>query len=1126
MATLGDLKQALRAKSQTSTSPTTQPLSDLQYSVGFEHLLHGSGIKYRDFVVSRLSLLLEDLFVARNDISILEIGPGPQSVLWALPEHLRRKFSKYTAFEPNHLFATKLESWLCSTAEATSALPCLGSQPDIRRAPFTLNSKSTVSSDDSTCGDDQCFDLILFCHSMYGLRPKHDFIEKALGILHARPDAAVVIVHRKGTLRLDKLACYRLDNFHGLVGVNDTQQDLDHFAAFIAGMSFGEAEADDIARAEWRKVCHTLGRRDSRNSRRNSRRIFFNAPDIMVTLTRHATTLPDLLAQVPSATEGFAVKNREARLRHPAAILRPTEIQHVQQCVEWAKKHRAGLTVIGGGHSGQCLWSNVVALDMGAFDKVHILPEGAYECGSGPLVVAGGGCQSVAIVRESLAAGLTVPLGSRPSVGAGLWLQGGIGHLARRHGLTCDAIVGAIIVDPLGRLRTVGSVPEQHRPVGASPGHDDLLWAMKGAGTNFGIFISVTFKAYPAPTFIVWEWVLALDNRFEPLRRLIHLGQVASTLGRDISVDAYLYSEAGKLRLGVSMIEACATKPAPRRSVEMFGIEASPKVVDGIGLFTSEMYMSGMHGGHGGGKTSSFKRCLFLKRVGRAEVVDVLVEAMKNRPSLLCYFHLLQGGQAVADMPDTATAFGCRDWDYACVVTGTWLRDQDGTYVARAAMEWVYTVAGELLPLSSGVYGADLGPDPRDAVLAPHAFGPNRPRLANLKQMHDPYGVLRYACPLPRTQTGEMLVVLVTGEHGAGKDYCADAWASYFATHGHRSRAVSISEVTKREYAAATGADLSRLLRERAYKEDHRPALTRFFQNKVQQNPRMLEQHLTGLLRDAPDVDVIFITGMREEAPVSTYSHLLPGSRLIEVRVEASPLILEAYKRSVVLDCPSQTLTFYNHTKGPDAAKEFAERHLLTFLHEDLKRLAELVHTIPNYPRPSVDFRHVISIAQAQGGLSLCTTLLERHFLGDFDGLSAIVCCEASGFIFASALAERVGVPLTPIRKAGKLPTPTLSVAKPPSHISSSANAKEEIIEIWEPFANQLTKSVLVVDDVLATGRTLLATLQLLGKAGVEPESIHVLVVAEFPLHRGRELLHKRGFGKVRIASLLIYDGL
>jgi hypothetical protein len=130
-------------------------------------------------------------------------------------------------------------------------------------------------------------------------------------------------------------------------------------------------------------------------------------------------------------------------------------------------------------------------------------------------------------------------------------------------------------------------------------------------------------------------------------------------------------------------------------------------------------------------------------------------------------------------------------------------------------VQWVYNVARDLLPLSSGTYSADLGPNPKDAALAAKAFGLNRPRLARLKRSVDLRNVLAYACPLPKALIKQKLIILVTGESCAGKDYCADVWVSVFTTCTHKSliaQAVSISDATKREYAAAIDADPDRLL--------------------------------------------------------------------------------------------------------------------------------------------------------------------------------------------------------------------------------------------------------------------------------------------------------------------------
>jgi adenine phosphoribosyltransferase len=185
-----------------------------------------------------------------------------------------------------------------------------------------------------------------------------------------------------------------------------------------------------------------------------------------------------------------------------------------------------------------------------------------------------------------------------------------------------------------------------------------------------------------------------------------------------------------------------------------------------------------------------------------------------------------------------------------------------------------------------------------------------------------------------------------------------------------------------------------------------------------------------------------------------------------------------------------------------------------------------MVRKIPDFPRPAVEFRHVLGISQQKGGLALCTSLLQAHFTGDWAKVDAVVCCEVGGFVYASALALRVDVPLVLIREAGKLPPPAISVIKPPSHISSLASnsSKERRIEMERDVVPR-GASVVVVDDVLSTGETLCAVLQLLDEAGIGADDISVMAVAEFPAHRGRELLRQRGFGRVNIQSLLVLGG-
>ncbi|EED16931.1 conserved hypothetical protein [Talaromyces stipitatus ATCC 10500] len=1143
MATLESLKRALWQKADDMATAGEQRLSDAQYSAGFDILIHGPGwTTYDNSIILQLQEQLSPLFDSRRHISVLEIGPGPESILGSLPLEWRDRVETYTAFEPNDLFATKLLDSLDNRRPWTR-LRYLKSPPDIRRTPFVLDN-NILSGASDCCGK---YDTIFLCHSMYGMKPKNKFIEQVIKLL--AEGGIAVVFHRHGALDLDGLKYHRMNSFPtGVVSVLDEDDALDRFTASIVGCTMQDADLDKAMRIEWRKACRSLARREDSEPGQ----LLFSATNVMMTFTALTLSLLELNALVPFVNEDCfkTIKSHEARFHHPASIVKPTEVQQIQECVHWALNHGLGLTVVGGGHSGHCLWPDVVAIDMSAFRQVHILKSQDED----PLVVAEAGCNTGEIIRETMKTGLTVPLGARPSVGAGSWLQGGIGHLARLHGLACDSIVGAVIVSvKSGHVLYAGNVPSEYRPAGAirPENEDDLLWAIKGAGTNFGIIVSVTFKAYTAPRFSVRNWVLPMSDDIDTRLKLKEFyDRIAKQLPKNTSTDAYLFWDLDKLHLGVTMFEASSPGSSLATMVstavnEILGLEIDSKAVNCVELFETDMYMSKLHGGHGGGKTSSFKRCVFLKNIGEDSVANLMISAVKNRPTPLCYLHLLQGGGAVADVAADATAFGSRDWDFACIITGVWPRDEDDTADSERVKLWVYKTASDLLSLGTAAYNTDLGPDPRDAVLTAKIFRGSLSRLKDLKRSLDPHIVLAYACPILEARLGPKLIFLVTGKSGVGKDHCAKVWVEMFDGYDNefKMRAVSISDVLKRKYAAARGADLNMLLNDRAYKEQHRAALTEFFQEQVRNRPKLPEENFLNLVSEHSDADVLLITGMRDEAPLAAFSHLVPDSRLLDVRVQASEEM-----RRIRRGCSSReddgdrfgdnrgsdsttleyrpSFVFDNNTNGVSEACRFFRELLLLFLNEDLQKLADMVPRVIDFPSPGIEFRNVLGIAKQKGGLGICISRLKAHFPGDWSDVDAIVSCEVGGFVFASPLAVEVDVPLVLIREAGKLPSPTVSVKKTSSYISSLEpnKPKEKVIEI-EQNAISRDASVVVVDDVLSTGETLCAVLELLEKAGIGAENVSVMVVAEFTAHRGRQLLRERGFGKVYVQSLLVFGG-
>ncbi|KAH9845370.1 phosphoribosyl transferase domain protein [Teratosphaeria destructans] len=1132
MATLDELKAALNNKASDSQR---RPLSAEEYRNGFDVLSRGSAA-YQDFFSPQLAELLTPLFHARLHVSVLEIGPGPKSVLGLLPDPLRRKIRRYTAFEIDDLYASHLNSWIRPKHPSETPFPGLDSPPEIFRTPFT---PSADRGSQATSGSDG-FDLVLFCHSMYGMTPKRAYVEAALNCL--RDKGKVIVCHRDSNLYFDGLVSSRTFSFPtATVNVADDDATLDTFASFIASHELHPTEHEPRLRRERRQILRTsdLGECDSTS-------LTFRSPNAMVVFNQHAAKLPELLEMVPSLTGQRKIKNPEARHSSPASIVQPATTKHIQSCIQWALQYGLNMTVFGGGHSGQCLRSNVVAIDMSSFKQVDFV-RNSKSPGTVSLAVVQIGCTSGDIVSKAMDQNVTVPLGARPSVGAGLWLQGGIGHLSRSYGLGCDSVVGAVLIcAKTARILVVGKVPATHIPAHAVRPRDEheILWGLKGAGSNFGIIVSVVFKTYPASLNAVQNWITPPSSTTVAASQLLELDKISLLLSDDCSLDAFLYHQEDQLHIGATLFRPSSSlasgdhSAAGDRLSEILGPQNEPaSIANSVQLFDADMYVSAMHGGHGGGKTSSFKRCVFLKSIGESEVINAMLAALKSRPSVMSYMHLLHGGGAIARAAGQATAFGCRDWQYACVITGVWAREADGSSTALEVVQWVYDTAQKLLPSSVGVYGADLGPDPRDASLANVAFGRNATRLARLKGKMDPHSILPYACPLPQGSHLPKVIVLVTGEICAGKDFCADLWAAVFRENGLQASVASISDVTKKEYAAATGASIERLLADRAYKEQHRPALTAFYHHQVSRRPWLPEEHFLHVAHSAAGVDVLLITGMRDKAPVTSLSHLVSHSRVLEVRVHASAEIRQKRGPQAVPDEQSTTapsaaiphpdFSFSNDEAGPDKAKRFAADHFLTFFDGELDRLTTMVRSTANFPITGVNFRHVLDICQQPGGLPVCTSLLQRQFSGDWSEVEAVVSCEAGGLLFASPLAAQINRPLALVREAGKLPPPVVLSPKDPSNISAfdAAGSRAKTMVMARGVISE-GGSAVVVDDVLASGKTLCAVLQLLAKNHIRMENVRVMVVAEFPMHRGREYLMRQGFGDVRVQSLLVFGGL
>lgn len=208
MATLQHLKRALRQEQVPQTS-----LINDQYAVGFKIISESTG--YGNFIVPQLSRLLSE---RRPQLSILEIGPGLESVLASLYVHIRRRVSRYTAYESNGVFARAWSERLAS--DDVSVFPCLEDRPVVHSLEFDLETNLY----------DENYDLVLFCYSPYGMKPVRKYVEYALHFLPE--DGVVMVFHRDGVLDLDGLVCDQISTLpNGSVQVADEDELLDSLPA-------------------------------------------------------------------------------------------------------------------------------------------------------------------------------------------------------------------------------------------------------------------------------------------------------------------------------------------------------------------------------------------------------------------------------------------------------------------------------------------------------------------------------------------------------------------------------------------------------------------------------------------------------------------------------------------------------------------------------------------------------------------------------------------------------------------------------------------------------------------------------------------------------------------------------
>jgi adenine phosphoribosyltransferase len=173
------------------------------------------------------------------------------------------------------------------------------------------------------------------------------------------------------------------------------------------------------------------------------------------------------------------------------------------------------------------------------------------------------------------------------------------------------------------------------------------------------------------------------------------------------------------------------------------------------------------------------------------------------------------------------------------------------------------------------------------------------------------------------------------------------------------------------------------------------------------------------------------------------------------------------------------------------------------------EELRALVRTIPDFPKPGIQFRDITTLFLDRGGLAATIDALAASVVGPVDLVAAI---EARGFAIGGALAVKLGAGLLLIRKDGKLPGATIAEDYA---LEYGTDRLAMHVDACAPGAR-----VLIVDDLLATGGTALAAARLVKRAG--GEIVGARFIVDLPDLGGSKALAEAGIDTV---SLIEFAG-
>ena len=421
--------------------------------------------------------------------------------------------------------------------------------------------------------------------------------------------------------------------------------------------------------------------------------------------------------------------------RRPALVVQPAGTRDVCEAIRFARSNGVQLSIKGGGHNiaGTSLSDGGMTLDMSQMRSVEVDPERR-------VAQVGAGCLLQDVDRATQTHGLATVLGWVSETGvAGLTLGGGMGYLTRRFGWTVDNLVEVEIVTADASVRRA-----------AVDDHEDLFWAIRGGGGNFGVVTRFTFRLHevgPEMTggVIVWDAeeaddVLALYRKVcEAAPRELTL---AVTMRLALPAPYLPESWHGKPVIGIL---ACHTGNPSQAEKDLeplraFGRPIADVIVKKRYVEQQSMLDASQPKGMHYYWKSEFLPDLTdeLLKISRQQAADIAAPM-----SQVVIFQL---GGALSDHRPGDVPFGNRDAAYAFFAAGGWRPDTPDGERHRA---WVRCAWESIRPHSTGSNYVNWQTADEDETRVLEAYGDNLERLTAIKAAYDPGNLFRVNQNIP-----------------------------------------------------------------------------------------------------------------------------------------------------------------------------------------------------------------------------------------------------------------------------------------------------------------------------------------------------------------------------------------